>query len=1448
MLTGLYRPAGVSTADERPELRSMAASALCKILGQALRKGALAMSEKPEEAQDELLRHLEVLLRSQHDYTRARICEGLLSILQTSGQELHPTAAWEDCVIISPECRCVVLRRQAVMAEAAPMQVDADEGMLLYVSLLREVLTSQGLMVPGSTLMLAEKQLSIYHLAARLQDLRDPLLTFWRTGEESEALEEPFVSSIKKVKQVWQQEGRWNCNLKAKKVFGHPQAVKMLGCSIAVCFVLTSNLRRLVAGCGNDPIADLETKGFGLVLRMDKFMKDAIVLVSPSLQRSSEELSKLILREPDVWRRPVINEHDLFNPPSASFVKQVLRSATATVTPQKPRPAGPEDHTPEKEMDKSKAKNEDPGPKAYAKLLEAMLQELDFFAEPFQGLRWLENKKQLLVYHYAARMNEQKDAILQMIQGVEAEDRLEPVYARAVKAVKEELMGLFSEGHKFKKMFSHDHVIRFHTLKGLPLKLLMEWLVQLTEPTWVKCAPQDEAQDILQLPESIVLVEPPSYQPLAVPNGWCRVVESCDPSSAPSGPSERWLFLDGARARSVGRFSEDDFAICADVVWPEMEEAEERSPLLPLEVKAQDPENVLEMLSNKITDEMLIKLQEDGFVIVDEALPAAVCEILRHEMDTLLENDQMNSESYSHDEGALHHDIWETSLDYRDVRRHAPSFNRMETDEGLLRVLRRLPALRDLSMHHLRLQVNKGNGGCYTMHTDSGVSGGADGMQVLRATALFYLNEGWREEHGGELRIFPYPLPPLKIAPTLGRLVLFHPRLVHEVLPNYHKRYCFTLWCAVNGSPESTHSSGAFLEDLESMTDFHRACAACEAWRDWSGHPSRAARVPRPLRCLFMAELRPLLVRYVFRESSADGGMRLDANELPSVEVLEDYVSLSGAWASRGFCELVHRWIGRQVVSQGASNKDLFGSLRKGCQPGSGLGAFTMRFAEDVDEACQARELAEMRFAEAEQRWDMSAQLALADAETRRLDIEKKAKQWKSRAKQQEHLDHLDQLLRARKEAALEVEQQQAEEQLSTLQKSHRDEVSRLYKDCEEAKRSLAHQELRCLQLAEEAELLQDSKQEGRLLHCQRKDRRSWRRKNAVLKQHLKQSKKEQKDSKGQELLAKTKADAEAKLSDVQLAVSEEAAQLRLQLAEAQSAQRASLAQLEVQTAALQRTVQLNTELRTSIAKAEDEAKASYKAIPYCAMLLVATATRAAELEARAALEASRKELESAQEASGKELKEAEARHVEATKALQKAKADAGPFVIHLQEWRRDKDQMIQICFEGQPLLHASCASTPTSKENDAAREEVAHLTETCRGLRVDAAKATLLEREKISIEEQLSQASHAQSKLAKRIEAAEQTEQKLREELLQREVEVKNKLEHLQARNRSLQVTSAEAAEREAEASMRLKESEAKLKEESAMASAAQAALASAREAAEDAKTRCIKAEERPK
>jgi len=103
----------VCTSDDRAELKSLAATALCRILEQALRKGALAMAEKPEEAQDELLRHLEVLLRSQHDYTRARICEGLLSILQTSGQELQPTA-WGTMIRLISTAASVELQRAGI--------------------------------------------------------------------------------------------------------------------------------------------------------------------------------------------------------------------------------------------------------------------------------------------------------------------------------------------------------------------------------------------------------------------------------------------------------------------------------------------------------------------------------------------------------------------------------------------------------------------------------------------------------------------------------------------------------------------------------------------------------------------------------------------------------------------------------------------------------------------------------------------------------------------------------------------------------------------------------------------------------------------------------------------------------------------------------------------------------------------------------------------------------------------------------------------------------------------------------------------------------------------------------------------------------------------------------------------------------------------------------------
>jgi hypothetical protein len=48
-------------------------------------------------------------------------------------------------------------------------------------------------------------------------------------------------------------------------------------------------------------------------------------------------------------------------------------------------------------------------------------------------------------------------------------------------------------------------------------------------------------------------------------------------------------------------------------------------------------------------------------------------------------------------------------------------------------------------------------------------------------TAIFYLNDGWTPDHGGKLRLYPFPeAPPVDVAPLAGRLVLFSSTQMHH--------------------------------------------------------------------------------------------------------------------------------------------------------------------------------------------------------------------------------------------------------------------------------------------------------------------------------------------------------------------------------------------------------------------------------------------------------------------------------------------------------------------------------------------------------------------------------------------------------------------------------------------------------------------------------------------
>lgn len=100
----------------------------------------------------------------------------------------------------------------------------------------------------------------------------------------------------------------------------------------------------------------------------------------------------------------------------------------------------------------------------------------------------------------------------------------------------------------------------------------------------------------------------------------------------------------------------------------------------------------------------------------------------------------------------------------------------------------------------IKLQRNDGGGGCFPYHYDN------PGPPNRRAiTCLVYLNPSWAEGDGGELELQPLFAPPVRIPPTMGRIVLFRSDIVlHRVLPSRVVRFCFTCWVdgATNGQDD----------------------------------------------------------------------------------------------------------------------------------------------------------------------------------------------------------------------------------------------------------------------------------------------------------------------------------------------------------------------------------------------------------------------------------------------------------------------------------------------------------------------------------------------------------------------------------------------------------------------------------------------------------------------
>ena len=105
----------------------------------------------------------------------------------------------------------------------------------------------------------------------------------------------------------------------------------------------------------------------------------------------------------------------------------------------------------------------------------------------------------------------------------------------------------------------------------------------------------------------------------------------------------------------------------------------------------------------------------------------------------------------------------------------------------------------------LMLANYPGDGARYVAHLDNdpGDPRHSEGEPGLRAsdravTAILYLNPDWEESHGGCLRVHlegTGAKTTVDVAPSAGRMVLFDcRRIVHEVLPSHASRWAMTAW------------------------------------------------------------------------------------------------------------------------------------------------------------------------------------------------------------------------------------------------------------------------------------------------------------------------------------------------------------------------------------------------------------------------------------------------------------------------------------------------------------------------------------------------------------------------------------------------------------------------------------------------------------------------------
>ena len=193
------------------------------------------------------------------------------------------------------------------------------------------------------------------------------------------------------------------------------------------------------------------------------------------------------------------------------------------------------------------------------------------------------------------------------------------------------------------------------------------------------------------------------------------------------------------------------------------------------------------LYSNERWVQWLTQLSDDNFVIIDEFLPEKLLEEVLGYFNQKEELDSFNLAKIGPAEDEQRVASIRTDKTYwidrnRDVELN--DFFRL-IEELMLQFAQQLYLSLNGYEFHL---ASYSKGGFYKAHLDQ-----FDSRSNRMISLIIYLNENWKDDHGGELLI--HSSPNTKVEPILNRAILFRSDIVlHEVLASNRERKSLTGW------------------------------------------------------------------------------------------------------------------------------------------------------------------------------------------------------------------------------------------------------------------------------------------------------------------------------------------------------------------------------------------------------------------------------------------------------------------------------------------------------------------------------------------------------------------------------------------------------------------------------------------------------------------------------